>query len=90
LTGTHTIGSGGNFFTLRGALDALNYRGVSGNVVFEFIDKNYNISVRSFFGYPEGELLGEWKITILKNGLIKTGEYKSLLPPDSDDEMYDD
>ncbi len=41
LRGTYTVGRGGDFETIKGAIDALYLRGVGGPVNFEFIDSEY-------------------------------------------------
>lgn len=43
MSGTYTIGTGGNFATIQDAVDALYTRGVSGPVIFRLISNNYVI-----------------------------------------------
>ena len=44
LSGTYTIGSGGDYSTIKAAVDALNANGISGNVLFKLLDATYNES----------------------------------------------
>lgn len=44
LSGTYTVGSGGNFTTLTAAINAYNTLCIGGPIVFSLIDNNYNIA----------------------------------------------
>jgi hypothetical protein len=48
LAGTYRVGVGQDFPTIDSAMNALFYRGVAGNVVFELTDSYYQVKARSY------------------------------------------
>ncbi len=65
LSGTYTVGAGGNYTTLSAAISAYNTSCVNGPVVFSLIDEDYNAGSGELFPITINQIVGQSAVNTL-------------------------